>query len=198
MAVRRASVHELADDQCVCGWGKGLMLQSNGRESDRYLDETLQVNRRGSSIVRLKALESREDIFCYLFFYLHRSFLFHLVIVTSNHCIIKSSSRCGDLWLLREPLLVSSRHRIVRKPLNHRGLELLLISSVSTDRLQAIESSNPWVVAGRPWGIEASSYYRSCWVVCLTTCDQLRVMNRRRVVVPLLSSSYYPYTSDQC
>ena len=45
------------------------------------------------------------------------------------------------------------------QPLNHRGLELLLISSVSTDRLQAIESSSSRVVAERSRGIGASSRY---------------------------------------
>ena len=64
-------------------------------------------------IIRLKAIESREDIFCYLSSYLHRSFLFHLVIVTSNHCIMQPSSRCGDLGVDRLQAIESSRPRVV-------------------------------------------------------------------------------------
>ena len=42
---------------------------------DKYLGVTLRVKCRGQLIVRLKAIESREDPFCYLFSYLHHSFL---------------------------------------------------------------------------------------------------------------------------
>ena len=42
---------------------------------DKCLGKTLRVKRRGQLIVRLKAIESREDTFRYLSSYLHRSFL---------------------------------------------------------------------------------------------------------------------------
>ena len=62
---------------------------------------------RGELIVRLKAIKSREDIFCYLSSYLHCSFLWHLVIVTFIHSIIKLSSQMLRL------LVVLLRHWIV-------------------------------------------------------------------------------------
>ena len=65
---------------------------------DRYSNITFQIKRRGQLIVRLKAIESRKDIFCYLSFYLHCSFFWQLVIVTFIYCIIKSSSWWKDLW----------------------------------------------------------------------------------------------------
>ena len=98
---------------------------------DRCSGITLQVKCRGQLIVRLKAIESREDTFCYLSFYLHHSFLWYLVIVTFIYYIIKSSSRGRDLWSYRErPLVSKTSARIIApsnrpQPLNHRGLELL-------------------------------------------------------------------------
>ena len=68
-------------------------------------------------IVKLKAIKSREDTFCYLFFYLHYSFLWHLVIVT----FIISPGRwvdaetSGHIVSLLDCLQIS----------NHWGLELL-------------------------------------------------------------------------
>ena len=44
MAARKASVHELADDQGVC---EGLLLMSNGGKRNRCSDVTLRVKRRG-------------------------------------------------------------------------------------------------------------------------------------------------------
>ena len=80
MPVGRTSVSELADNQYM--WG--LLLMSNRRENDRYLDVTFRVKRRGSLIIRLKTIKSRENIFCYLSFYLHCSFFGPLVIMTST------------------------------------------------------------------------------------------------------------------
>ena len=42
---------------------------------DRCSGKTLRIKRRDQLIVRLKAIESREDTFCYLSSYLHCSFL---------------------------------------------------------------------------------------------------------------------------
>ena len=43
-------------------------------ERDKCLGITLQVKHKDELIVKLKAIKSKEDIFCYLFFYLHCSF----------------------------------------------------------------------------------------------------------------------------
>ena len=96
---------------------------------DRCSGITLRVKRRGPLIVRLKAIESREDTFRYLSSYLHRSFLWHLVIVTFIHCIIESPSR------LPRPL-----YRIE----NVCSYRCAIGSSA------AIESSRPWVAAEKP------------------------------------------------
>lgn len=92
-------------------------------------------------IVRLKAIESRENIFCYLSSYLrsrpashhHHHHpppkpLYHPQAI--NHRILESL----------HPLPESLRHQVVRKPLNHQVLESLR----------------------GPLGTEASSRYRSC------------------------------------
>ena len=50
-------------------------------KGDRCSGVTLQVKSKGKLIVRLKAIESKEDTFCYLSFYLHRNFLWHFVII---------------------------------------------------------------------------------------------------------------------
>ena len=93
-----------ADEQ----WGK-----------DRCSSITLQVKRRSQLIVRLKAIKSREDTFRYLSSYLHRSFLWHLVIVTSivssgRRAEAETSGRIENVWSYQERRLVSSRHQIVR------------------------------------------------------------------------------------
>ena len=83
---------------------------------------TFRVKCRGQLIVRLKAIKSREDTFCYLSSYLHCSFLWHLVIVTFVHCIIKLSSQ------MRRPLVVFLRHWIVcchRIICSHQTMEAL-------------------------------------------------------------------------
>ena len=105
-------------------------------------------------IVRLKAIESREDIFCYLSSYLHRSLLCHLVIVTSNHCIIKSS--------MRRPLVIGPRGDRLQAIESSRARAVAETSTrivAPSDRPQAIESSSPRVVAGRPRGIEVLSRF---------------------------------------
>ena len=56
-------------------------------------------------IIRLKAIKFREDVICYLSFYLYCSFFWQLVIITFIHCIIK---------LYQKRLLVLSRHRIIK------------------------------------------------------------------------------------
>ena len=91
---------------------------------DRYSGITLRVKRRGQLIVRLKAIESREDTFCYLSSYLHHSFLWHLVIVTS---IVSSICRAET----------ATSGRIKNVCLYCRAIK----SSA------AIESSRPWVAA---------------------------------------------------
>ena len=56
-----------------------------------------QVKRRGPLIIKLKAMEFREDTFYYLSSYLHYSFFQHFVIVTFIYCIIKLLSRGQNL-----------------------------------------------------------------------------------------------------
>ena len=78
-------------------------------------------------IVRLKAIKSREDTFCYLSFYLHCSFLWQLVIVTSivSSCRRAEAATSGcieNVGLYQERLLVSLHHQIVR---NHWIIEVL-------------------------------------------------------------------------
>ena len=95
---------------------------------------TLWVKRGGKLIVRLKAIKSRENIFCYLSSYLPCSFLWHLVIVTFIYCIIK-------------PPMPRLLYRI----------ETFACIVAPLDHPQAIDSSRPWVVAVRPWSVGASS-----------------------------------------
>ena len=57
----------------------------------KYLDITFWVKYNDELIVRLKIIKSKEDIFCYLSFYLHCSFLWYLVIIKFIYCIIKYS-----------------------------------------------------------------------------------------------------------
>ena len=93
---------------------------------DKYLGITLWVKRRGQLIIRLKAIKSRKDIFCYLSSYLYYSFLWHFVIITS---IVSSSHRAEaeifghikNVWSYWERWLVLLRHLIVRKPLSCCG-----------------------------------------------------------------------------
>ena len=101
-------------------------------EKDRCSGITLRVKRRGQLIVRLKAIKSREDTFCYLSSYLHRSFLWYLVIVTSilssgrraeaetSGCV-ETSGCTKNVWSYWERLLILLRHLIVRKPLSCCG-----------------------------------------------------------------------------
>ena len=104
---------------------------------DRCSGITLWVKRRGQLIVRLKAIESREDTFRYLSSYLHRSFLWHLVIIhplhhqvvepnaeTSGRIVSRTSARIVAL----SDRLQSSNHL---QPSNHQGLEVSFILYVT-------------------------------------------------------------------
>ena len=85
----------------VAAGGRGIVIRCN------FLNQ-----HKGSLLVKLKAIKSREDIFCYLSSYLHRSFLYHLVIVTSNHSI-KSSGQCGDLYWCCCAIGLSAGHWVI-------------------------------------------------------------------------------------
>ena len=63
---------------------------------DKCLNITLWVKLRGQLIVKLIAIESRKNIFCYLSFYLHYSFFWQFAIVTFIYCIIKLLSQCKN------------------------------------------------------------------------------------------------------
>ena len=67
-------------------------------------------------IVRLKAIKSREDTFRYLSFYLHCSFLWHLVIIHPlHHQVVKTNVKIsGCIVALSDYLHLS----------NHQGLEM--------------------------------------------------------------------------
>ena len=74
-------------------------------------------------IVRLKAIKFKDNIFCYLFFYLHRSIIWHLFILTSivlSDCWAeaKNSSCIKNVWLYQDRRFISLRHQIVCKLLS--------------------------------------------------------------------------------
>ena len=122
-------------------------------------------------IVRLKAIESREDIFCYLSFYNRSRSRFprsrspsspfhHQAIESSSPRVAASWSRLSARTSARRGIDLS-RHRIVRKPLNHRILESLR----------------------GPLGIEASSRRRSCCAFgSSSSCYPNAVDQLRRIV----------------
>ena len=112
-------------------------------------------------IVRLKVIESREDIFCYLSSYLHRSFLWHLFIVTFIYYIIKLSSRGQDLWLYQEcPLVLKMFARIVvpsdcsqaiellRRSLEDSSHAVLVIVSLSKCGVSVLSDQPFWNLSG--------------------------------------------------
>ena len=85
-------------------------------------------------MVKLKAIESREHTFCYLLSYLHCSFFWHLVIVTSivssdYWAEAKTFGHTKNVWSYQEHLLVLLRYLIVRKLLSGCGeiLELVVV-----------------------------------------------------------------------
>ena len=104
---------------------------------------------------------------------------------------IESSSRCENLCSYRctfgsSAAIESSSPRVAAKASSGRG---------TSSRRTIGSSASHWVIEASSCcrgvsGIEISSRYRSC--------DQLRVMDCRRVVVPISSSSYHPNASDPC
>ena len=86
---------------CVDAEGRGIVIRCNSSSQHR-----------GLLIVRLKAIKSKEDIFCYLSSYLHRSFLCHFIIVTSNYSI-KFSSQCRDLCSYCCAIWSSASHWVI-------------------------------------------------------------------------------------
>ena len=87
---------------------------SNERENDRYLDVTLRVKRRGSLIVRLKAIESKEDILSYLSSYTSLIFLAqYLVPLVEYRLVIDLSGRLSCPNNSDAPTVSSSRLGIV-------------------------------------------------------------------------------------
>ena len=82
-------------------------------------------------IVRLKAIKSRENTFCYLSFYLHRSFFWHLVIV--KFIILSSRQADGKTF---NCIVTRTSARIIApldclQPLTHQGLEMSFILYVT-------------------------------------------------------------------
>ena len=95
---------------------------------DRCLGIILQVKHRSQLIVRLKAIESKEDTFNYLSSYLHCSFLWHFVIIHPlYHQVVKP---------MRRLLVILLRHRILCR---HRIIEAL---SCCDEALRGIEVSS--------------------------------------------------------
>ena len=121
------SVH----DALGCG---GYCWRAIERERDecKLVDRFFKPKQRGSLIVRLKAIKSREDIFCYLSFY-HRS--------RSRFPRSRSASRHHHYL---KPLILC-------KPWSHRAASWSRLSVrvsarviAPSDRPQAIESSSRW------------------------------------------------------
>lgn len=73
---------------------KVYKLINNG---NRCSDRTFWIKHRSKLIIKLKTIQSWESTFCYVFFYLHCSFLWHLFIVTF---IVLSGLRCRDSYTI--------------------------------------------------------------------------------------------------
>ena len=120
----RWSSVECRVQSCMAVRGRGIVIRCNSLSQ-----------RRGSLMVRLKAIKSREDIFCYLSSYLHCSFLYYLVIVTSNYSI-KFLSWCEDLCLYCCAIGLSAGHWVIEVLSYCR--EVLDIELSSCDQLCAM------------------------------------------------------------
>ena len=104
---------------------------------DRYSDITLRVKCRGQLIVRLKAIKSREDTFCYLSSYLHRSFLWHLVIIHPlHHPVVGPNAKTSGRIVSRTSAYIVALLDCLQslnhlQPSNHWGLEVSFILYVT-------------------------------------------------------------------
>ena len=95
-------------------------------------------------IVKLKAIESREDTFCYLSSYLHCGFLWHFVIVTFIHYIIKPPMS-KLLYCIKNVCLYCCA---IRLSVNHWLIETLSYCGKALGGIEVLSWSSPsyWVI----------------------------------------------------
>ena len=143
---------------------------------DRCSSITLRVKRRGQLIVRLKAIKSREDTFRYLSSYLHRSFLWHLVIIhLLHHQVVRPNAETSGCIVSRtfacivalSDCLQSSNHL---QPSNHRGFELSFILYIT----HPMPAGN-----GRNRDCNRSRYYYLVWELFKWSFLLYHLINRK-------------------
>ena len=95
-------------------------------------------------IVRLKAIKSKEDTFCYLSSYLHCSFLWHLVIVTFIYCIIRPLMS-KLLYCIKN---ICSYRRAIGSSASHWLIEALSCCGEALGGIEVLSWSSPshWVI----------------------------------------------------